>query len=130
MAKEYLGVNAVNDLFDIIDENYVSKEDLEKRDKEISSAICAGSALIAQCLLKVAGAILIAQGAEGGGEDMESILIATDSEVNSVIDKYFSGNSETSIAENPLSESDTTTADSLNIATQKETDDLLNNYFN
>ena len=126
MTKEYLGVNAVNDLFDIIDENYVSKEDLEKREKEITSAINAGSALIAQCLLKVAGAILIAQGAEGG----ENMLIATDSEVNSVIEKYFGGNSETNIAENPIVDSDTTLTNNSSIATQEETTTVLNNYFN
>ena len=36
MAKEYLGVDAVNDLFDIIDENYISREDFEKKEKEIA----------------------------------------------------------------------------------------------
>ena len=29
MMKEYLGIEAVGDLFDIIGENYVSREDLE-----------------------------------------------------------------------------------------------------
>ena len=57
MTKEYIGINAVNDLFDIIDENFVSKEDFEKREKEIASALCVGSALISKCLLKMAEAI-------------------------------------------------------------------------
>lgn len=47
MTKEYLGVEAVSDLFDIIDENYVSKEDFENYDKAITSSINVGSALIA-----------------------------------------------------------------------------------
>ncbi len=119
MTKEYIGINAVEDLFDIINENYVSKEDFDKREKEIASAVCVGSALISKCLLKVAEAIIIAKGA-AGGEDMENELIATNSEVDEILGKYFNnGNSN--------SETDTTVNNS--VATTEEVDDILGKYF-
>ena len=129
MTKEYLGENAVKDLFDIIDENYITREEIEKRDKSIINAINVSAALIATSILKLSQVIESVKGAEGG-EDMENISIATDSEVDSVIDKYFGNNSETSIANNLLIESDTVTENSLNIANQEETNIVLNNYFN
>lgn len=96
MAKEYLGVNAVNDLFDIIDENYVSKEDFENKNKDVASAICVGSALIAQSLLKLAKVIALTKGAEGGGDDDyteiiddDSPYIATNDEINDILENFF-----------------------------------------
>ena len=64
--KEYVGEKAVQDLFDIIAENYVSQEELEKRDKDLASATSVGAALIAAALLKVAEAIKSVKGGEGG----------------------------------------------------------------
>lgn len=87
MTKEYLGVNAVEDLFDIIDENYISKENLEKREKDIASAVVVGSALIAQCLLNLAEVIATLKGGAGG--DVDKPKIATDEDVNNVLDNYF-----------------------------------------
>lgn len=112
MTKEYIGINAVNDLFDLIDENYVSKEDFEKREKEIASAFCVGSALISKCLLRVAEAIIIAKGA-AGGDDMESKVIATDSEVDEILGKYFNSGTQT---ENP-------------VATDDEVNNIFGKYF-
>ena len=120
MTKEYLGVNAINDLFDIIDENFVSKDDLEKHEKEIASAVCVGSALIAKCLLRVAEAVIIAKGAEGG-EDMENELIATNSEVDEVLGKYFNKGTENSDTEN--------TVNNNSVATDDEVDNVLGKYF-
>ena len=120
MTKEYLGINAIGDLFDIIDENYVSKEDFAKREKEIASAICVGSALISKCLLKMAEAVIVAQGAEGG-ENMENDLIATDSEVNEILGKYFNINSSNENTENDI--------DDNSIATNEEVNNILGQYF-
>lgn len=124
MSKEYLGVNAVNDLFDIIDENYVSKEDLENREKNIASAICVGSALIAENLLKLIAAIIIAKGGEGG-EDVSNPLIASASEVNELLNRYFSGGStDTSTQDKEI------IIDESTIATDEEAGEVLDNYFN
>ena len=122
MTKEYIGINAVNDLFDIIDENYVSKENFEKREKEIASAVCVGSALISKCLLKVAEAIIIAKGVEGG-EDMENELIATNSEVDEVLGKYFQNVTSTETGDNE------NTVNNDSVATNDEVDDVLGRYF-
>ena len=84
MAKEYLGVEAVGELFDIIEENYVSREDLEARDKKITSSINVGSALITVSILKAAEVIATAKG-EVGGE----IKTATDDDVKDVLNNYF-----------------------------------------
>ena len=120
MTKEYMGLNAVKDLFDIIDENFVSKEDFEKREKEIASALCVGSALISKCLLKMAEAIIIAKGA-AGGEDMENELIATNSEVDEVLGKYFNNGNSNNETEN--------TVNNNSVATDDEVDDVLGKYF-
>ena len=118
MSKEFLGADAVTDLFDIIDENYVSKEDFDNREKAVASAICVGSALIAGCLLKLTEAIILAKGAEGG-ENVDENMIATDSEVEEVIGKYF-GNS-------PVTQTD---ENNSTVATDDEADEVINKYFN
>ena len=124
MMKEYLGIEAVGDLFDIIDENYVSREDLEARDKKITSSINVGSALIAASILKAAEVIATAKG-EVGGEGVDENMIATDSEVGEVLGKYFEGASDTLVVPSngdfPVDES--------NIATDDEVEDVLNKYF-
>lgn len=85
MAKEYLGIDAVNDLFDIIDENYVSKEEIAERDKSIASAMSVGAALIASSILKLAESVSSLQinGYESG------IEVADDSDIDNILDKYF-----------------------------------------
>ena len=95
MTKEYLGENAVKDLFDIIDENYISRAEFEEREKSIINAINAGAVLIATSILKLADVIETAKGAEGGG-----ISIATDSEVDEVLDQYFDNGIDYSDDEN------------------------------
>lgn len=85
MSKEYLGVDAVNDLFDIIDENYISREDFEKKEKEIASAVYVGSVLISRCLLKLVEAIENVKGAEGGDDSN----VTTDEEVDEMLDDIF-----------------------------------------
>lgn len=84
MTKEYLGENAVKDLFDIIDENYMTREEIEKRDKSIINAINVSSALIATSILKLANVVESVKGAEGG-----EIPIATEAEVDEMLDQYF-----------------------------------------
>lgn len=84
MAKEYLGVDAVNDLFDIIDENYISREDFDKKEKEIASAVYVGSVLISRCLLKLVEAVENAKGVEGGDSN-----VTTDEEVDEMLDDIF-----------------------------------------
>ena len=123
MIKEYMGINAVTDLFDIIDENYVTKQDFENREKVVASAVCVGSALIAKSLLKVAEAIIAAKGEEGG-EGVSEMLIASAAEVDEVLSKYFSGS--------PVeqSENDQNAVDENQIATTAETNTVLNQYFN
>ena len=66
MTIEFVGADALEDLFDIIAGHYVSKEELEKRDKDLSGSISVGSLLIAAALLKVAEAIKSVKGGEGG----------------------------------------------------------------
>ena len=95
MTKEYLGENAVKDLFDIIDENYISRAEFEEREKSIINAINAGAVLIATSILKLADVISTLKGAEGGG-----ISIATDSEVDEVLDQYFDNGIDYSDDEN------------------------------
>lgn len=126
MLKEYLGINAVADLFDIIDENYVSKQDFENREKVVASAVCVGSALIAKSLLKVAEAVIAAKGEEGG-VDMSNVLIASAAEVDEVLSKYFSGSSTNNNEEHQEGENNT---DENIVATETETNNVLNQYFN
>ena len=121
--KEYVGEKAVQDLFDIIAENYVSQEELEKRDKDLASAASVGAALIAAALLKVAEAIKSAKGGEGGDEVDENI-IATDSEVNDVIGKYFNLSTDTIVT------SSTSSVEDADIATDEEVNNIVNKYFN
>lgn len=64
--KEYVGEKAVQDLFNIIAENYVSQEEMEKRENDLARATSEGAALIAAALLKVAEAIKSVKGGEGG----------------------------------------------------------------
>lgn len=122
MAKEYLGANAVEDLFDIIDENYISKEDFENKEKAIASAVSVGSVLIAQCLLKIVEAIMASKGAEGG-DTVNDTLIASDSEVAEILNKYFN---EITLSKEHSGDSGIT--ENL-IATDDETNDVLDNYF-
>ena len=124
MAKEYLGVEAVGDLFDIIDENYVSREDLEARDKKITSSINVGSALIAASILKAAEVIATAKG-EVGGEGVDENMIATDLEVGEVLGKYFDGASDTFV----VPSNNDFPGDESNVATEDEVDNVLNKYF-
>lgn len=116
MTKEFLGENAVREMFDIIAENYVSCEELKESGTSIASAISVGSALISASLLKVAEAIVIAKGGEGGVE-VDEEKIATDSEVDEVIGQYFNNDGNNfSVSEDM-------------IATDSEVNDLINNYF-
>ena len=110
MTTEFLGENAVRELFDIIAENYVSQEEMEKREKSMASATSVGSALLAVSLLKIAEAIIIAKGAAGGEE-----LIASDDEIDDVLDDYFDLSTDTSTTRIPVSEND--------FATDEEVDD-------
>ena len=66
MTIEFVGADALEDLFDIIVGNFVSREEFEKRDKDLASSINVGSALIAAALLKVAEAMESVKGGEGG----------------------------------------------------------------
>ena len=111
MTKEFLGEKAVRDLFDIIAENYVSQEELEQREQKMASATSVGAALIAVALLKVAEAIITAKGGEGGVE-VDEEKIATDSEVNEVLSKYFNASGFLSA-----------------FATDEEVESVLNKYF-
>ena len=88
MTKKYLGVEAVNDLFDILDENYVSKEEIAERDKAITNAINIGSLLITAGILKMAEAVSSVK-ATMEGEKVNDSEVASDSDVNDIIDKYF-----------------------------------------
>ena len=90
MPKEYLGTAAVIDLFDIINENYVSKKDFEERDKSLTNAVNVGSALIAASLLKVAEAIGGVGGSGATGDEfltIEQILLITDNYLIETIGK-------------------------------------------
>jgi len=116
MTREFLGENAVRELFDIIAENYVSREELAESGTSVASAISVGSALISVSLLKVAEAIKTAKGGEGGdGVDEEKI--ATDSEVEEVLNQYFNGNDKNSVEDGE-------------VATDDEVEAVLGNYFN
>ena len=122
MTIEYLGANSVQDLFDIIAKNYVSKEEFEKRDEDLASAFSVGSALIAAALLKVAEEIKSTKGAEGGDEEVDENMIATDSEVNEVLDQYFDIPTGTTVT------SATPTVNE-SVATGKEVNEVIGQYF-
>ena len=124
MTTEFLGENAVRELFDIIAENYVSQEEMEKREKSMASATSVGTALIAVALLKIAEAIKIAKGGEGGVE-VDDEKIATDSEVEEVLSQYFNGENSTA-----HTSGGTSSVDDGEVATDDEVGDVLDNYFN
>lgn len=124
MTKEFLGENAVREMFDIIAENYVSREEMETREESMASATSVGAALIAVALLKVAEAIITAKGGEGGVE-VDEEKIATDSEVEEVLSQYFNGGNSTA-----HTSSDTNSVEDGEVATDEEVGDVLNNYFN
>lgn len=126
MTVEFVGAEALQELFDIIARNYVSKEELENKEKSVASAISVSAALNAAAILKVAEAIMTVKGGEGG-EEVDERLIATDSEVNEILDKYF-GNSSTPNVED--TSDDDNTVDDENVATDEEVADTLNDYFN
>ena len=126
MTKEFLGENAVREMFDIIAENYVSREEMETREESMASATSVGAALIAVALLKVAEAIMTVKGGEGG-EEVDERLIATDSEVNEILDKYFGGSSTPNVED---TSDNNDTVDDENVATDEEVADTLNDYFN
>ena len=123
MTIEFVGADALEDLFDIIAGHYVSQEEIEKRDKDLASSISVGFALTAAALLKVAEAIKSVKGGEGGDEVDENI-IATDSEVNDVIGKYFDISTDTTITPS------TAFIDNAEIATDDEINEIVNKYFN
>ncbi len=124
MTTEFLGENAVRELFDIIAENYVSQEEMEKREKSMASATSVGAALIAVALLKIAEAIKIAKGGEGGVE-VDEEKIATDSEVEEVLSQYFNGGNSTA-----HTGGGTSSVEDGEVATDDEVGDVLDNYFN
>lgn len=127
MTKEYLGVNAVNDLFDIIDENYVSKEDFENKEKLIASAVYVGTALIAKCLLNLTEAVMAEKGAEGG-EMINDTLVATASEVGEALSPYFNKESSAPVVQNDNPADDV--VDENDVATKEDTNAVIGNYFN
>ena len=124
MAKEYMGEESVKELYKIIAENFVSKEEFEEMEKTIAGATTAGSALIAAAILKVAEAIITAKGGEGG-EMVDENLIATDSEVNEVLSKYFKF-APTQTDEQPKNDE---SVDEDHIATDEEVQSVLGKYF-
>ena len=81
MTKEYLGEEAVNDLFDIISDNFVSKEEIEAREKSLACAVSVGAALIAAALLKSSENIADIQ------DRINKDDVATDEEFNSMLDE-------------------------------------------
>ena len=124
MAKnKYLGEYAVLDLFDIITDNFVTKEEFEAREQSIASSIQVGNAFIAAALLKVAEAIGTVQGGAGGVNER---YVATDNEVDEVLKQYF-GDAVDTVEVEPIFED--AVDDSL-VATDDEVDEVLNKYFN
>ena len=128
MMKEYLGIEAVGDLFDIIDENYVSREDLEARDKKITSSKNVGSALPTINKESKGEAVIVIDDyefEEVGGEGVDENMIATDLEVGEVLGKYFDGASDTFV----VPSNNDFPVDESNVATEDEVDNVLNKYF-
>ena len=72
MAKEYLGTESVGALFDIIDENYMSKED----EKTLSNTVKVSSALIVDALLQIKEALnnINSNGSGLTGEQIDKII--------------------------------------------------------
>lgn len=120
--KEFLGEKAVGDLFDIIRDNFVSKEEIEEREKSLSSSISVGSALIAAALLKVAEAIGSVQGGWGGGTFVDDSLVATDEEADELLDIYFP-------TEGGIETVESSDFDDSLIATDEEAKELLDSIF-
>ena len=124
MAKnKYLGEYAVLDLFDIITDNFVTKEEFEAREQSIASSIQVGNAFIAAAILRLAEAIGTVQGGAGGVNER---YVATDNEVDEVLKQYF-GDAVDTVEVEPIFED--AVDDSL-VATDDEVDEVLNKYFN
>ena len=124
MAKnKYLGEDAVLDLFDIITDNFVTKEEFEAREQSIASSIQVGNAFIAAAILRLAEAIGTVQGGAGGVNER---YVATDNEVDEVLKQYF-GDAVDTVEVEPIFED--AVDDSL-VATDDEVDEVLNKYFN
>ena len=82
MAKnKYLGEDAVLDLFDIITDNFVTKEEFEAREQSIASSIQVGNAFIAAAILRLAEAVAGVKGGEGGDESYDGGDIGDDGDV-------------------------------------------------
>ena len=123
MAKnKYLGEDAVLDLYDIITDNFVTKEELAAREQSLSSSVQVGCAFIAGSILKLAEAIGTVQGGAGGVNER---YVATDEEVNEVLKQYF-GDAVDTIEAEPIYED--AVDDSL-VATDDEVNEVLNKYF-
>ena len=124
MAKnKYLGEDAVLDLYDIITDNFVTKEELAAREQSLSSSVQVGCAFIAGSILKLAEAIGTVQGGAGGVNER---YVATDNEVDEVLKQYF-GDAVDTVEVEPIFED--AVDDSL-VATDDEVDEVLNKYFN
>ena len=124
MAKnKYLGEDAVLDLFDIITDNFVTREEIEAREQSIASSIQVGNAFIAAAILRLAEAIGTVQGGAGGVNER---YVATDNEVDEVLKQYF-GDAVDTVEVEPIFED--AVDDSL-VATDDEVDEVLNKYFN
>ena len=83
MAKEYLGTESVGALFDIIDENYMSKED----EKTLSNTVKVSSALIVDALLQIKEAL---NNINSSGSEL------TVEQINQIIDERFGTESDIS----------------------------------
>ena len=69
MAKnKYLGEDAVLDLFDIITDNFVTREEFEAREQSVASSIQVGNAFIAAAILRLDEAIGTVQSGAGGDD--------------------------------------------------------------
>lgn len=86
MAKEYMGEESVKDLFNIISDNFVSKDEIKLMEKSLACAISVGAALIAAALVKSSETIADSQGG------INNDKIATDEEFDSMLDEAL-GNS-------------------------------------
>ena len=125
MAKsKYLGENAVLDLYDILLDNFITREELEEREQNLSSSVQVGCAFIAGSILKLAEAVGTLQGGEGGVNDK---YVATDSEVDDVLKQYFGDSVDTIEVEQIYDEEGK--VDDEKVATDDEVDEVLNKYF-
>ncbi len=126
MAKnKYLGESAVVELYDIIIDNFVTREELETREQNISTGVQVGCAFIAASILKLAEVIGTLQGGAGGVNDK---YVATDSEVDDVLKTYF-GDAIDTIEVGQIYDEEGR-VDEDKVATDDEVDEVLNKYFN